>query len=355
MAAALAKSRCHTPAFFFRLLSELGASTRLIFDIVERSSRMKLSALDLFSVEEGVPPSRVIHESVKVAQHAEKLGFLRYWVAEHHNMPAIASAAPEVLIAHLAAHTKTLRIGAGGIMLPNHTPLHVLEVFRTLEAIYPGRIDLGIGRAPGTDPVTSSALSRNQQVNQQIAELHAFIHGGFPADHPYSRIVAMPNDVACPPVWMLGSTDAGAAIAAQLGLPYAFAGHFSMEHAPAAMARYHREFTPGAIDKPYAILAVSVVCAETDEEAERLAMPIRVAFAMIRRGQVRALYSVEKAIALGLSAEDRAVTSSMIVGGPTKVREGLSRLMQELRPDEIMLSTHVANPELRMRSYSLVS
>jgi luciferase family oxidoreductase group 1 len=316
---------------------------------------MKLSALDLFSVEEGGAPSRVLHDSVRVAQYAEALGFVRYWVAEHHNMPAIASSAPEVLIAHLAAHTKTMRIGAGGIMLPNHTPLHVLEVFRTLEALHPGRIDLGIGRAPGTDPLTSSALARGEDVNQQIAELHAFIHGRFPPTHPYGRIIAMPNDVACPPMWMLGSTDAGARIAAQLGLPYAFAGHFSMEHASAAFARYHQEFEPGAIAKPYAILAVSVVCAPSDEEAEALAKPIRIAFASIRRGEVRALPTVAHAASMPLSATDRAITSSMVVGRPETVRAGLQQLTEALRPDEIMLATHVADPALRMRTYDLVA
>lgn len=316
---------------------------------------MKLSALDLFSVEEGRAPSRVLHDSVRVAQHAETLGFVRYWVAEHHNMPAIASSAPEVLIAHLAAHTKSMRVGAGGIMLPNHTPLHVVEVFRTLEALHPGRIDLGIGRAPGTDPLASSALARSDDVNQQIAELNAFIRGAFPSSHPYGRIIAMPNDVPCPPMWMLGSTDAGAQIAAQLGLPYAFAGHFSMEHARRAFARYHQDFEPGATKKPYAILAVSVVCAATNEEAEALARPIRLAFAMIRRGVVRALASVEQAASLPLSDADRAVTSSMVVGDPQTVRAGLLRLADELRPDEIMLATHVADADRRMRSYELVA
>lgn len=315
---------------------------------------MKYSALDLFPVEEGKQPSRVIHESARVAQHAEALGFERYWVAEHHNMPSIASAAPEVLIAYLAGKTKTIRVGAGGIMLPNHNPLHVVEVFRTLEALYPGRIDMGIGRAPGTDPLTASALQRSTApVNQQIAELHAFINTKFPEGHPYARIVAMPTDVACPPFWMLGSSDGGARIAAQLGLPFAFAGHFSLEHAREAFTIYHNDFTPGAIAKPQTVLALSVICAETDDAAEDLAGPIRAAFAMIRRGVVKPFATVAGAKANPLSAADREVTKNMIVGGPERVRQQLGKLIDAYRPDEVMLATAIADPELRMRSYTL--
>jgi luciferase family oxidoreductase group 1 len=315
---------------------------------------VKYSALDLFPVEDGKKPSQVIHDAARVTRHTESLGFERYWVAEHHNMPSIASAAPEVLITYLAGQTKTIRIGAGGIMLPNHNPLHVVEVFRTLEALYPGRIDMGIGRAPGTDPLTASALQRSgEPVNQQIAELNAFIHAKFPDGHPYARIVAMPTDVTCPPFWMLGSTDGGARIAANLGLPFAFAGHFSLEHAREAFTIYYNDFTPGALAKPQTLLALSVICAETDALAEELAGPIRTAFALIRRGVVRPFPSVASVKANPLSAADREITKNMIVGGPARVRDQLAKMIDAYRPDEVMLATAIADPELRMRSYTL--
>lgn len=317
--------------------------------------------LDLYPVQEGVAPSQVIHDAAHLAQRAEALGYLRYWVAEHHNMPGIASAAPEVLITYIAGKTKTIRVGAGGIMLPNHSPLHVLEVFRTMEALYPNRIDMGIGRAPGTDPVTSSALQRGDKtVNQQIAELNAFIHNDFPTNHPFAKIVAMPNDITAPPMWMLGSTTAGAQIAATLGVGFAFAGHFSMEHAPAALAVYHREFVSSkTIQKPYAILALSVTCADTDEQAEALAAPMRLVLARIARGQTGPFPSVATALAHKLTPAEltasAGLAAGMIVGGPAKVKARLQQVVAELQPNELMISTNIANLEQRVRSYELVS
>ena len=192
-----------------------------------------LSVLDLFPVAAGASARDVIHSGVALAQAAEALGYQRYWIAEHHNMPSIATAAPEVLIAAVAAVTTTIRVGAGGIMVPNHAPLHVVEIFRTLEALYPGRIDLGLGRAPGTDQLTARALRRGERLDpdDMLAELLAFANADFPANHPFREIVAMPSDVALPPIWMLGSTTAGAQIGAALGVSYAFAGHFAMSSA----------------------------------------------------------------------------------------------------------------------------
>lgn len=305
--------------------------------------------------------SQVIHASVKVAQRAEALGYGRYWIAEHHNTPGIASAAPEVLIGHIAGQTKSIRVGAGGVMLPNHTPLHVVEIFRTLEALYPGRIDMGIGRAPGTDRVTATALQRGSDpVNSQIAELDAFMRGGFPADHPYREIVVMPNDVSSPPFWMLGSTDGGAQIAAMLGTGFAFAGHFSMEHARAALARYHQDFTPSTHRQtPRTIVAVSVICADTDARAEELAAPMRLVYARMAKGRLGTFPSVEMALAYKLSPEELMSTqnfwSNMIVGSPARVGQRLHQISEELRPDELMISTNVAEPEARLRSYELVA
>ncbi len=320
-----------------------------------------LSVLDLFPVEDGVPASRVIQQSVQVAQRAEALGYQRYWIAEHHNTPGIASSAPEVLIAHVAGRTKSIRVGAGGMMLPNHTPLHLVEMFRTLEALYPGRIDMGIGRAPGTDQLTATALQRGSApVNQQIAELDAFLRASFPQDHAYSRIVTMPNDVTPPPFWMLGSTDAGAQIAAALGVGFAFAGHFSLEHASVALSRYHQEFKASALlAAPRAILALSVICADTDARATELAAPMRRVYARMLKGRFATFPSVASALAEPLSLQDEQATrgqwSNMILGTPERVRDRLLQLCEQLRPDELMISTNVTHPEERLRSFELLA
>lgn len=323
-----------------------------------------LSVLDLFPVSSGTTPTFAIHASVELAQRADALGYERYWVAEHHNTPGIASSAPEVLIGYLAGHTKRIRIGAGGMMLPNHAPLHVLEVFRTLEALYPHRIDLGIGRAPGTDPFASSALkrksSRGGDVNDQIAELLAFARGTFPDDHPYSNVAVMPSDAAIPPIWMLGSTSAGACIAAAAGLPFAFAGHFSMGEADAAVEQYHARFQPYlGVSKPRLMMAVSVVCGATNEDARELALPLRVAFARLAAGRPGPFPSVEEARAYRFSAEELAVVERFaegaIIGDAATVKQGLERLVKRTSPDELIVSTVVPVQSERIASYERVA
>jgi luciferase family oxidoreductase group 1 len=322
------------------------------------------SLLDLFPVPAGGKASQVIHDGVKLAQRAEALGYLRYWIAEHHNMPSIATAAPEVLIAHVAAATRTIRVGAGGIMLPNHTPLRVVEIFRTLEALHPGRIDLGLGRAPGTDPVTAAALRRHGsgEVNEQLAELLAFAGGNFPAGHPFAAIVAMPDDVPLPPIWMLGSTTAGAAIGASLGVGYAFAGHFAMHDAAAALALYRDRFTPGARQNPHAILAVTVIAGEDDEHARRLAAPLRVAIAQAARsggGPRPPFLPVADALAYRFSQPELHLVdrfmNGAIIGGVATVKHGLEALCEALAPDELMIATMVADPVERLRSYERIA
>src|SRR4051812_46655816 len=260
--------------------------------------KLPLSVLDLSPVGAGTAPSQAIRDSIELAIHADALGYERYWFAEHHNMASIATSAPEILIAHAAAKTSRIRLGAGGIMIPNHAPLHVVETFRTLEALAPGRVDLGLGRAPGTDPVTSAALRRSdQEVNHQLAELLAFEDARFPENHPFAKIVPMPSDVGCSTIWMLGSTLAGAAIGAQLGVPYAFAGHFAMKQAGEAIAHYRAHFEPSKrLAAPYAMCAVTVICGETDEEAERLAAPVRVTIANTRTGKRAPIPTVEEAL-----------------------------------------------------------
>jgi luciferase family oxidoreductase group 1 len=323
---------------------------------------LPLSVLDLFPVGPGLAPSEVIRRSVDIARQAEELGFVRYWVAEHHNMPGIATSAPEVLIAHVASATRTIRVGAGGMMVPNHAPLHLIEVFRTLEALHPGRIDLGLGRAPGTDPVASAALhpSPEHDVDQRLAELFAFERGGFPPDHPFRRITPMPSDVALPPIWMLGSTLAGARIAASHSLRYAFAGHFAMRYARQAIAHYYAHFRPSAsLAEPEAILAVTVVCGEDDDHARRLAAPLKLAVVRIRTGKAAPLASIEEALAYRFTPEEEAIAEDFLhgaaIGGPSRVRARIQELVDETGADEIMLSTMIADTEERMASYRRVA
>lgn len=322
----------------------------------------RLSVLDLIPVRSGQTSAGAVAASVALAQRADALGFARYWFAEHHNMASIATSAPEILIAYAAAVTKRIRLGAGGIMIPNHSPLHVVEAFRTLEALAPGRIDLGLGRAPGTDPVTSAALRRSDEpeVNHLLAELLAFERGEFPANHPFSKIQPMPTDIRAGTIWMLGSTLAGAAIAAQLGVPYAFAGHFAMRHAVAAIAHYRTNYQPSPEHPtPYAMLAVTAVCAESDEEATRLAAPLRLAIVRTRTGRGGPIASVEEAAAYQFSPEERAIADEFftgaVIGSPTTVAAGLLAAATETRADEIMLSTLLPDLAARTRSLRMIA
>lgn len=321
-----------------------------------------LSVLDLFPVTRGASPTSAIHDSTALARRVDELGYTRYWIAEHHNMPNIASAAPEVLIDHVAHETKRIRVGAGGIMLPNHTPLRVLEIFRTLEAIHPGRIDLGLGRAPGTDPITSAALrrSKSDDVNERLAELVAFATKSFPPGHPFAEIEAMPSDAPIPPIWMLGSTSMGASIAAELGVGFAFAGHFSMGEAERAVAVYKQRFEPSAaMPKPYLIMAVSVVCAESDERAEELALPLRVAFARMATGERGPFPSIEEAKRHRFTREELAIVERFakgaIIGGPDRVKAGLQQIAKDMGADELMISTVVPIHGARVASYEHVA
>lgn len=277
-------------------------------------------------------------------------------------MANIATSAPEVLIAHIAATTTRMRIGAGGIMLPNHNPLRVVEIFRTLEALHPGRIDLGLGRAPGTDPVTASALRRGpaDDPNDRLAEVLAFATATFPAGHPYQNVTPMPSDVPLPPIWMLGSTSTGAQIAAALGVRYAFAGHFAMRNARAAIATYREQFRPSAtLAAPYAMLAVTVVCGPDDEQAERLAAPIRLAVVRNRTGRRAPIAGIEEALAYRFTAEEQAIADDFllgaVIGGPERVITGLSALARDTGADELMLSTLVPDRDERRRSYERVA
>jgi len=322
--------------------------------------QLPLSVLDLSPVGAGIAPSQAIRDSIALARIADELGFTRYWFAEHHNMASIATSAPEVLIAAAAATTHRIKLGAGGMMVPNHAPLHVVEVFRTLEALAPGRIDLGLGRAPGTDPVASAALRRSDtEVNSQLAELLAFERGGFPASHPFSKIEPMPADVSCGTIWMLGSTPVGASIAAQVGVPFAFAGHFAMAQAVVAIQHYKASYEPSPKHPtPYAMLAVTAVCADTDEQAERLAAPLRVAIVKNRTGRRSPIVSIEEALAYQFSDDERAIADEFfagaVIGSPAKVTAGLLALANETGADEIMISALLPDLAARTRSLQLI-
>jgi luciferase family oxidoreductase group 1 len=323
---------------------------------------MVLSFLDLLPVASGVPAGDVIRSAETVARAAEAAGYHRYWVAEHHNMPSIASAAPDILIAHVAARTSRIRVGAGGVMLPNHAPLRIVEAFRTLEALHPGRIDLGLGRAPGTDAVTSAALRRGSgdDPNERLSELMAFEHGTFPPHHPFHRIAPTPAGVGLPPVWMLGSTTAGASIGAALGLRYAFAGHFAMRNAGAAIGLYRTRFQPSAtLQAPYAMLAVTVICGEDDAHAARMAAPVKLAIARSLTGQRLPIATEEEALAHRFSPEEEVAANTFlegaIVGGPARVREGLDAVAAGTGADEIMVSTLVPSLEHRLASLARVA
>lgn len=324
-----------------------------------------LSVLELSPVAAGMTSSEALRNTLDLARHAERLGFHRFWLAEHHNMPGIASAVPEILIGQIASITKNLRVGSGGVMLPNHSALHVAETFKTLEALYPGRIDLGIGRAPGSDGLTALALRRSRETlhaddfDEQLGELFAFGDGEFPENHPFSRIQAVPTDVPLPPVYLLGSSDYSARLAGQLGLGFAFAYHFSPHALLPALAAYRNSFTPGTLQKPHAIVTVSVFCAPTDEEAQFLAGPMQLTFLKLLSGKPIQLPSPEEARDYPYTPQEQAaleaISAMQIVGSPHTVRAQLGELLEKTQADELMLTTMMYSHNDRLRSFELVA
>jgi luciferase family oxidoreductase group 1 len=317
------------------------------------------SVLDLAPVGTGSTVGQALRNSLDLARHIEGLGYRRHWVAEHHNMPGIASSAPAVLIAHLASVTTTLRVGSGGVMLPNHQPLVVAEQFGMLEALHPGRIDLGIGRAPGTDQITARALRRSfdpaaDDLPAQLQELLAYFSGAVP------RITAVPGAGNRPAIWLLGSSDFSARLAAELGLPFSFAHHFMPQNTVPALEIYRRHFTPSAtLAEPYAMVGVAVVCAETDEQARWLHGPAKLSFLRLRTGRPSTFPSPEEADAHEYSPEERSFveswTASHVVGSPTAVRAGLLELQQRTVADELILTTNMYDHADRLRSYELIA
>jgi luciferase family oxidoreductase group 1 len=319
-----------------------------------------LSVLDLAPVAVDGSAAKALADTTELARRTEALGYRRFWVAEHHNMPGIASSAPAVLLAHLAANTSTIRVGSGGVMLPNHAPLVVAEQFGTLEALHPGRIDLGIGRAPGTDQLTALALRRSmaglgaEDFPRELSDLLGFFAG----EHRH-RITAMPGEGDQPAIWLLGSSGYSAQLAGLLGLPFSFAHHFSSANTLPALALYREHFRPSVwLEQPYAMVAVSVVCAETTERARWLAGPAMLSFLRLRQGRPQRLATPDEAAAYPYTDEERAVAEQRLdgqaLGDPATVHTQLSELVSRTGADELMLTTMVADIEDRSRSFELV-
>jgi luciferase family oxidoreductase group 1 len=318
------------------------------------------SVLDLSPITEGSDASQSFRHSLDLARHAERWGYRRYWLAEHHGMPGIASAATSVLIGHIAAGTSTIRLGAGGIMLPNHSPLVIAEQFGTLEALHPGRIDLGLGRAPGSDQTTARALRRNLMTDpdefpRDVVELMDLM-----ADEPRQRVRAVPGTGAKVPVWILGPSLFGAQLAAMLGLPYAFASHFAPAQMMDAIALYRDSFKPSAqLDKPYVMLGFNVFAADTDEQAQLLATSAQQAIVNLRTGRPGRLPPPRPGYREQADPAARAIIDSVqacsAIGSPPTVGAALQAFIERTRADELMIACQMFDHDARLHSYEIAA
>jgi luciferase family oxidoreductase group 1 len=327
----------------------------------KKLSDVPVSVLDLATIVEGETPVEAFRRSVKLAQQAEQLGYTRYWFAEHHNMESVASSATAVLVGHIAGNTNSIRVGSGGVMLPNHAPLIIAEQFGTLASIYPGRIDLGLGRAPGTDPLTSLALRRNlrdagEEFPRDVIELINYLG---PKD-PQAKVRAVPGEGTQVPVWLLGSSMYSAQLAAILGLPFAFASHFAPTYLNDALEMYRSQFKPSEhLQKPYSMACVNVVAADTDQEAEILATSFyQMALGMIRNKRRPLQPPVATMDDLWFPEERAAVMQMMqysFVGSVTTVKDQLQSFLDITKVDEIMVAAHVFDLYAKMRSYELIA
>jgi luciferase family oxidoreductase group 1 len=327
----------------------------------------RVSILDLSPVAAGSSESQALLDTIEMARHADRLGYHRFWLAEHHGGAMVASSSPELMIGAVAGATERIRVGSGGVMLPNHSPLRVAEQFKVLAALHPGRIDLGIGRAPGTDQVTAVALRRSrdapggEDLPTQLGELLAFAgERPWPEGHPFSHVRAAPFEAPLPPIYLLGSSDYSAQLAAAAGLGFAFAAHINPDIAVDALRLYRERFVASAdvgLDEPYAILAHAVVCAETDERARDLAAPARVAFRRLRSGAPTPLPSVADAVAEEGPQRPPAPGRSerMLVGSAVAVRERADDLLTRSGADELMAMTNVHDLGDRVRSAELLA
>ena len=323
-----------------------------------------VSILDLAGVGAGQTPSAALQDTTAAAQLAERLGYHRFWVAEHHGMPAVASSAPSVLLAHLAAKTERIRLGSGGVMLPNHAPLVVAEQFGTLAALHPGRIDLGLGRAPGTDQLTTFALRRRSDPGDdfpdRLAELRHFLRQDFPTDHPFAAIKATPmTDV---PVWLLGSSDFSARLAAKLGLPFAFAHHFAGAggNTEYALQIYRDTFRPSdVLDAPWSMIGVNALAADTEEQAFYEARAGALSMLLLRSGRLQAMPTAEQAAEYPYSPAEQDLVDAMSatdeIGTAEQVADGITALVERFGVDEVMVSTRAHGAAVRRHSLELLA
>jgi luciferase family oxidoreductase group 1 len=330
-----------------------------------------LSVLDLVTVGKGTTASDALRNSVALARLAEGRGYLRHWIAEHHSMPGIASSSPAVILSHLAAHTERIRLGSGGVMLPNHAPLVIAEQFGTLEALAPGRVDLGLGRAPGTDGATAAALRRSERLSegaddfpQQLVELTRFLDDAFPDGHPYARIHAVPGPVqgssARPPIWLLGSSGFSAQLAGMLGLPFAFAHHFSAQNTVPALELYRSTFRPSdVLTEPYALIGVAALATEDEAEARRQVMTGALSMVRLRTGRPGLVPTPEEAEEYRFTEGEREFVdvwlTNIVHGTPDAVREGLNDLQKRTGADELMITANAHTAAVRLRSYELIA
>ena len=325
-----------------------------------------LSLLDLSPIESGSTAQEALRNTVELAQLADRLGYHRVWYAEHHNTAGLASASPEILIGHIADRTTSIRVGSGGVMLPNHSPLRIAEAFRLLEALHPGRIDLGLGRAPGTDTLTAYAMRRSREAltgddyPEQLAELIAYDDESFPDDHPFKAIKAVPVDVKLPPLWLLGSSGFSAQLAAEVGLGFSFAAHINFTGAVPALRNYRASYIPSTrFHEPWAILALAVVVGETEEHARDLQLIVDLMMLRLRTGQLGRYPTLAEAKAYPFTEAERAALRSMpmrsLTGTAEQVHAQIVDLVEQAQADEVMILTTLPNLEDRRRAVTTMA
>jgi luciferase family oxidoreductase group 1 len=326
-------------------------------------SNIPYSVLDLSPIIQGGTPTESLRNTLDLARHVEKLGYNRYWLAEHHNMAGISSSATSVVIGHVAAGTATIRVGSGGIMLPNHAPLVIAEQFGTLESLFPGRIDLGLGRAPGTDQLTAHALRRDrrsdgQDFPEQLAELRSYFDPSLTSGKKYVR--AIPGEGLSIPIWLLGSSGYSAQLAGQLGLPFSFASHFSPENTKPALELYRNCFHPSVVlERPYAMVGVNVIAADTDEEAKWLSTSMQQQFLFLLRNNPGQLQPPVENMDELCSDYERTLLQqrlgSSIIGGPETIKRKLQAFLDETQADEMIVNAQIFDHQARLRSYEILA
>jgi luciferase family oxidoreductase group 1 len=325
---------------------------------------LRLSILDQSPIISGHTPAQAIHATIELARAADRLGYYRYWLAEHHAMKGLADPCPEILLGQVAAATRRIRVGTGGVLLPYYSPLKVAEVFRMYEALFPGRIDLGIGRAPGGTMLLARAMNADAFVGEerfptQVQELIGYLDDSLPPDYPFHAVKAMPAGPSAPEVWLLGSSDYSASLSAYLGLRFSFAHFISAHGGPAVTRAYRDGFRAGRESQPYSMVAVFVICAPSHEEAERLAVSIDLRRLRMAHGQDDPIATVEEALAVQYSEADRALIqrerARAVIGTPGTVKARLLELQQQFQADEVMVITITGDYASRLRSYELLA